>query len=264
LGAPPKVVEEPAPRPTTIKLERADSNEALAVAAQLLGEPVLVDAMSLVWLRCIAVTVNEPTPLPPKMAAERVFDALRAQGVRIEILASSKTDGDTWIVKINERPASCPAPDDGLVLAARDGAGMGDGGLPLAADSDGGAPMDADTVLQEVLRSIREISPTEHAVTQRGLELFLDNQALLLRSARMVPELTGGKVTAIRIFGVRGDGVLGRLGFENGDRVDRVMGRPMNTPEQALEVYGTMRSAKVIEIELNRRGAPTKLIVRVE
>ena len=124
--------------------------------------------------------------------------------------------------------------------------------------------MDPDAVLQEVLRSIREISPNDHAVTQRGLDLFLENQVVLLRSARTVLEQTGGKVSGIRIYGVRQDGVLGRLGFENGDRLDRVMGKSMSTPEQALEAYATMRSAKVIEIEVYRRGVPTKLIVRVE
>lgn len=264
--SPPKApeVEAPPPQPATINLERAEAYETLSVAAQLLGEPVLVDAMSLVWLRCIAVTVKESTPLPRKMAAERLFDALRAQGVRIEILASSKRDGDTWIVKIHERPASCPAPEGELAAAAASDPGVvgGDAGAP---DGDAGAgALGADAVLQEVLRSIREISPTDHAVTQRGLDLFLENQSSLMRSARIVPEQAGGKTVGIRMFGVRPDSVLGRLGFENGDRLERVMGKPMSTPEQALEVYAAMRSAKVIEIDLNRRGAPLKLIVRVE
>ena len=251
-GPPPKVAEEEPPRPTSIKLERADSSEALSVAAQLLGEPVLVDALSLVWLRCLTVTLNEPGPLLPKVAAEQLFDALRAQGVRIEVLASSKRDGETWIVKIHERPAACPAPEAERLAV-----------VPVA---DGGAPAlaDAETVLKEVLQSIRQISPTEHAITQRGLELFLENESMLLRSARIAPEQAGGKVSGIRLFGVRPDGLLGRLGFENGDRVDRVMGKSMNTPEEALDAYASMRSAKVIDIEVNRRGVATKLTVHVE
>jgi general secretion pathway protein C len=115
-----------------------------------------------------------------------------------------------------------------------------------------------------VLRSIREISPTEHAITQRGLELFLDNQPALLRTSRIVPEIVAGKPTGIRVFGVRPDDVLGRIGLENGDRIERVMGKPVATPEQALEAYSAMRGAKLIELDVVRRGQPKKMLVRVE
>jgi hypothetical protein len=258
-GAPPRVVEEePPPRPTTINLDRADPFEALSVAEQLLDEPVLVDAMSLVWLRCVVVDVKEPTPLPRRVAAERLFEAMRAQGVRIERLASSKKDGSLWIVKMDERPASCP-PAAGEMPAAR---GEGDAG---ASDASSAAPApDAAAVVQEVLRGIREISPTDHAITARALDLLLENEAVLMRQARIVPEQVDGSVAGIRLFGIRPDSVLGRLGFENGDRLERLMGKSVASPDQALEAYALARGAKVIDIEVSRRGTPKKRVVRVE
>lgn len=42
------------------------------------------------------------------------------------------------------------------------------------------------------------------------------------------------------------------------------MGESIASPEQALEVYAALRTAKVIEIEIIRRGAPKKRLVRVE
>lgn len=259
--------EEPAPRTAMVNLDRAGSSEVLAVAAALLEEPVLVDAGSLAWLQCIVVTVKEPAPLPRKLAAEKLFDALRAQGVRIEILASSKRDGDTWIVKVHERPAACPAPEGEPALAAL----VGDAGASTGADAgslaipsgDAGAAT-FEAVQNEVLRSIREVTPGDHAITQRGLDLFLEHQALLLRQVRIVPEQENGKLLGIRLFGVRPDTVLGKLGFENGDRLERVMGKSVSSPEQALEVYAAIRSAKVIDIEIIRRGAPKQLTIRIE
>jgi general secretion pathway protein C len=88
-----------------------------------------------------------------------------------------------------------------------------------------------------------------------------------MQSLRIVPETTpGGKgtIAGIRIFGVRPDSIMGRIGLENGDRIERVMGKPVATPDQALEVYAAMRTTKTIEIEINRRGASKKLVVRVE
>jgi hypothetical protein len=258
LGLGPKPVEEkPAPQPTSINLDRADPAETLSVAEQLLEEPVLVDAMALASLRCIRVTVKEPVPQPRRVAAESLFDALRAQGLRVD------RAGGMWLVSIDKAhpPAACE-PEGRQTAASEADAGA------VAMDGDAGpeaaSPYDPESVLREVLRSIREISPTEHAITQRGLELFLDNEPALLRSARIVPEVVAGKPVGIRLFGIRADELLGRLGFENGDRVDRLMGKPLATPEQALEAYAAMRGAKVIEIEIVRRGAPKKLLLRVE
>lgn len=265
--APASPESEPPAGPIVVSLYRTEASDVLSVLSEVLDEPVLVDAKSIPWLRCITVSLNEPSPIPRKVAAQKLFDALRDQGVRIDRLTYSKRDGATWMVKLDARPASCPAPAGEIPAASEPaadaGTSAGDAAAAVEADAGSAAP-DGEAALQEVLRSIRQISPTERAVTRHGLDVFLENQAVLLRSARIVPEEVGGKVAGIRLFGVRADGVLGRLGFENGDRLERVMGKSMATPEQALEVYAALRGAKVIEIEIARRGVPKKLIVRVE
>ena len=247
-GPPVQVaLEKPGARPTTISLERAEAFEVLIVAQMLLEEPLFVDATAIASMRCIALTVKEPNPLPPVEAATKIFDALHAQGLQV---VHSK---GMWLVLIDgmHPPKAC-APE-GRATAASE-----------APDAGAQAPMDDDAVLQEVLRSIREISPSEHAVTQRGIDLFLEHPSMLLKQVRIVPERIGGLPAAVRLFGVRADGVLGRLGFENGDRIETIMGKPVGTPEQALDVYATVRTAKVVEIEIDRRGAAAKLVVRVE
>lgn len=234
-----------AERATSLNLERAEPSEVLSVAEQLLEEPVLVDAMALTALRCMTVTVKEPAAMARREAAEKLFDALRKQGLRIERAPAMRA----WTVKVDEarRPAPC-----------------GEGRATAASEAPDAGQSDADAVLQEVLRSIREISPTEHVVTRRALDLFVENQGLLMRAARIVPEEVGGKVAGIRLFGVRPDGMLGHLGFENGDRIERFMGKSVASPDQALEAYSKLRTSKVIEIDIVRRGTPMRLTVRVE
>jgi general secretion pathway protein C len=72
---------------------------------------------------------------------------------------------------------------------------------------------------------------------------------------RVVPEFQGGKVVGIRLFGVKG-GMLGALGFENGDSIRAVNGFDVTTPEKALEAYARLRSASRVRVELTRRGRP--------
>lgn len=254
--------------PIVVSLYRTEASDVLSVLSEVLDEPVLVDAKSIRWLRCITVSVDEQSAIPRKVAAQKLFDALRDQGVRIDRLTYSKRDGATWMVKLDARPASCPALDGKLPPAVSDvdagGDACGDASVSVSASApDAGAP-DAEAALQELLRSIRELSPAEHAITRHGLDVLMENQGSLMRSALLVLEEANGKLAGVGVFGVRVDGVLGRLGLENGDRIERVMGESIASPEQALEVYAALRTAKVIEIENIRRGAPKKRLVRVE
>jgi hypothetical protein len=261
-GLGPKPPEEKlAPQPTTINLERADPAEILSMAEQLLEEPVLVDATALGSLRCMRVTVKEPNPVPRRAAAEALFEALRARGLRID------RAGGMWLVSIDQARPPMPCELEGRQTAAAEGADAG-----TDADSDGGAEAavvvsayDPQAVLQEILGSIRELSPTERSITQRGLELFLDNHAALLSSSvRFLPEVAVGKPRGLRVFGVKADDLFGRLGLENGDLIESVMGKQVITQDETLRAFGAMRGAKAIELEIRRAGTQKKLIVLVE
>lgn len=248
--------------PTTLSLERAESFEVLAVAQSLVDESVYVEAVALAPLRCMTVTVKEASPLPRHDAAAKLFDALRAQGLRVAHTASG------WTVGIDEaHPPQACAPM-GRATAASEATAK-DSNDPTGATRAEDPEAKSKAIVDDVLRSIREISPTEHAISRHALDLFLQNQDLLMRQARIVPD-TGtaapGKpaTPSIRIFGVRPDSVLGRVGLQNGDRIERIMGKSVGTPEQALEAYAAMRNAKTIDIDVNRGGAAKKLLIHVE
>ncbi len=256
-------VDRPAARPTTLSLERAEPFEVLVIAEQLAGEPVLVEAMALASLRCITVTVKEPAPLPPRDAATRLFDALRAQGFRVDHGDHDDRGKRGWTVGIDaSRPPAACAP--GRATAASEAEAHDKRPAANAAGAGNETEMDDAAALAVILASIREISPTEHTIKQQAADLLFEHQNIMMKAGRIVPEQAGGKITGLRMFGIRADGVLGRLGFENGDRLERIQGKSMASPEQALEVYAALRGAKTIEIEVNRRGASKKLTVRVE
>ena len=82
----------------------------------------------------------------------------------------------------------------------------------------------------------------------------MENQADLMRSARIVPEQENGKTVGIRLFGVRDGTLLGVLGMENGDRLQQINGFDMSSPEKALEAYARLRTADHLTVQVNRRG----------
>ena len=87
------------------------------------------------------------------------------------------------------------------------------------------------------------------------VDKILENQAELMRSARIVPEQKDGKVVGVRMFGIRPDTLLGTLGLQNGDRLETINGFNMASPEKALEAYARLRTAGNLNVKVNRRGA---------
>ena len=114
-------------------------------------------------------------------------------------------------------------------------------------------------VPEEIASKIQKVSDTEFNVDRAVVDKILENQAELMRSARIVPEQQDGKVVGIRMFGVRPDTLLGVLGFQNGDRLETINGFNMSSPEKALEAYARLRTAKGLNVKINRRGKPMSL-----
>ncbi|MBN1612265.1 MAG: general secretion pathway protein GspC [Polyangiaceae bacterium] len=108
----------------------------------------------------------------------------------------------------------------------------------------------------EIASKIQKVSDTEFNVDRGVVDKILENQAELMRSARIVPEQQDGKVVGIRMFGVRPDTLLGTLGFQNGDRLESINGFNMASPEKALEAYARLRTASALNVKISRRGQP--------
>jgi general secretion pathway protein C len=125
---------------------------------------------------------------------------------------------------------------------------------PPVPDKAGGPTISAD-----IKNGIRKVGGTEFDVDRGVVDKILENQAELMRQARIVPEQENGKVVGIRLFGVRPDTLLGTLGMENGDRLEKINGFDMTSPEKALEAYARLRTADHLTVSVNRRGQATNL-----
>jgi general secretion pathway protein C len=114
-------------------------------------------------------------------------------------------------------------------------------------------------IAEEIKNGIQKIGQNEFKVDRGVVDKILENQGELMRQARIVPEQENGKVVGIRLFGVRPDTLLGTLGMENGDRLEKINGFDMTSPESALEAYARLRTADHLTVSLNRRGQPTNV-----
>jgi general secretion pathway protein C len=122
----------------------------------------------------------------------------------------------------------------------------------------------AAAVPPEIADKIQKVSETEFNIDRAVVDNILENQAQLMRSARIVPEQKDGKTVGIRLFGIRNDTLLGSLGLQNGDRLEQINGFDMASPEKALEAYARLRTATKLTVQLTRRGKPTTLELNIK
>jgi general secretion pathway protein C len=121
----------------------------------------------------------------------------------------------------------------------------------------------APQVPSEISDKIQRVSETEFNVDRAVIDNILENQATLMRSARIVPEQKDGKTVGIRLFGIRSDTLLGTLGMQNGDRLEKINGFDMASPEKALEAYARLRTATSLTVQVTRRGKPLTIEYKI-
>jgi general secretion pathway protein C len=123
---------------------------------------------------------------------------------------------------------------------------------------------DTGGVPDDIAKRIQKVSDTEFHVDRAVVDNILENQAQLMRTARIVPEQKDGKVVGIRLFGIRPDTLLGKLGLQNGDRLEAINGFEMASPEKALEAYARLRTADSLAVKVTRRGAPVTIDFKIQ
>jgi general secretion pathway protein C len=111
---------------------------------------------------------------------------------------------------------------------------------------------------------VEQVGPREFRVDRGLVEQVLENPVELARQARIEPELEGGRVAGIRLRGVRAGTLLAAIGIQDGDRLERVNGFDISSPEKALEAYARLRTAAHLTISITRHGQPMALDYDVE
>ena len=121
------------------------------------------------------------------------------------------------------------------------------------------APGDPDAVAAELEAGIIRKTDTTYEVRRGLLERLTTAPSELARGARVVPFMSQGKVTGLKLYAIRPSSAYARLGFANGDAVTAINGFELTSADKLLEVYSRLREATSIEVELVRRGKPRTL-----
>ncbi|MEO0811567.1 MAG: PDZ domain-containing protein [Myxococcota bacterium] len=70
----------------------------------------------------------------------------------------------------------------------------------------------------------------------------------------IVPAFRDGRPVGFKVFSVKPGSPYALLGFQNGDIVERMNGKPIDSPDRALELYQQLQSASTVVLDIRRRG----------
>jgi len=114
------------------------------------------------------------------------------------------------------------------------------------------------------LKKISKISDTEYNVERSLVDELIQDQAALMKSARITPVKEGGQVVGVRLRRVTDGTLLHSIGMRDGDTLRSINGFSLTDPQKALEAYGRLQSASNLKVEVTRDGKPTTIELNIQ
>ncbi len=106
----------------------------------------------------------------------------------------------------------------------------------------------------EISSGIEKVNDTNYNLSRSMLNKVLDNAGRLIGIAAVAPLMEGGRSVGMRIYGIKPNTLLTKLGIQNGDVLESVNGEPLTSPDLALGAYTTLRTADKFSLSVRRNG----------
>jgi general secretion pathway protein C len=101
-------------------------------------------------------------------------------------------------------------------------------------------------------------------LSRAEVESAMDDVNSLMRQARIRPHFRNGKPDGLTLSRVRRDSVFTRLGLRSGDIITGVDGQPIQSVDDALKFYNSLKSASNLNLQIRRRGQTQTLQYAIE
>jgi general secretion pathway protein C len=111
---------------------------------------------------------------------------------------------------------------------------------------------------------IHDLGGGKYMVEQSEIDYALGNLDKLSREARIVPNFQDGQTNGFKVFSIRRNSALRKMGLKNNDVLTSVNGFDLSDTEKALEIYSKLQSDKSFSLEVLRNGEPTTLEYTVQ
>jgi general secretion pathway protein C len=107
---------------------------------------------------------------------------------------------------------------------------------------------------------IQQIAQDSYAIDRREVDHAINNLSELFTQVRAVPySLQEGVVQGFRLFQIKPDSLIDRIGLKNGDVIQRVNGVEISDPGTAFQLLQDLQGHQQIRVDVLRNQQPTSL-----
>ena len=104
----------------------------------------------------------------------------------------------------------------------------------------------------------------EVSLQRSEVEDAMNDVNSLMRQARIRPHFRDGKPDGLTLSRVQRDSIFTRLGLRSGDIITGVDGQPIQSVDDALKFYNSLKSASGMQLQIRRRGQTQNLQYNIE
>jgi general secretion pathway protein C len=128
-------------------------------------------------------------------------------------------------------------------------------GAKIAAKGKKPQPQKNANLARMMNEHIESVSATEKNVDRQLVDYLMNNKQELMKSGgKVIPNMQDGKIDGFKIFGIRKKSLWAELGFNNGDVINSINGKPLSGPSAALGMFSEFKGADSISVNLSRSG----------
>jgi len=80
------------------------------------------------------------------------------------------------------------------------------------------------------------------------------NISSLMKDVRIKPHFRNGQPEGMAVSGIKSDSIFRKMGIRNGDIIVGVDGQKIESVDDAMSLYGNLKSAREIQLEIKRMG----------
>lgn len=99
-------------------------------------------------------------------------------------------------------------------------------------------------------------------VNRKELSDSLKNINKVLSEVRIRPHFKDGKSDGLSVSRIKAGSVFSKLGLRNGDIVQKINDKPINSPDDVLALYEKLKSGSQVSVEVTRKGQPKTMNYR--
>ncbi len=121
------------------------------------------------------------------------------------------------------------------------------------------APRVSSSKRNDFSKGVKKTGAYDYEIDRRMIDEQLQDLSKLGSQARIVPNYRGGKYQGFKLVGVRPGSLYRSIGIRSGDVIKAINGRPIDSPNKAIELFDQLKNASNIQLEIERRGQMKQL-----